>query len=141
MGFFSFLSSLFGGSKGAGETGGSPSEQLGSYLGKNLPQSYVQSKKYAVSIQETGGVYDAKITLDMLADGSDYNGYGDDNYRELAELEGGYILTECIANPPVTTNFTLELVFSGGRVITVEKRAGQTVGFLTAQGLRQQTAF
>lgn len=140
MGFFSFLSKLFGG-KDSGAAGGSPAGKLRSYLDANLPKSYVQSKKYAVSIQEADGAYDVKITLDMLVDGSDYSGYGDANYQELAELESGYVLTECIGNPPAAANVTLELVFGGGRVITVEKQAGQAVGFLTAQGQRQQITF
>ena len=46
-----------------------------------------------------------------------------------------------MANPPAAVNFTLELVFGGGRVITVEKRAGQDIGFLTANGQREQIAF
>ena len=141
MGFFSFLANLFGGGKDGAKTGGSPADRLRSWLDANLPANYVKSKQYVVSIQEAGGAYNAKITLDMLADGSDYSDFGDQNYRELAELESNYLLTGCMANPPAAVNFTLELVFGGGRVITVEKRAGQDIGFLTANGQREQIAF
>lgn len=134
MGLFS---KLFGG----GQNGGAPAGTLKSYLDARLPKNYVQSKKYAVSIQETAGRSAARITLDMLADGSDYKGFGEEDYLNLAEMESGYLLTGCIAEPPAPTDFTLELVFDGGRTITVTKRAGEGSGTLTAGGKSREISF
>ncbi len=132
MGLFSML---FGRKKRA------PASPLQRYIDENLPENYTQSRKYAVSLLESGRRAAAKITLDMLADGSDYTDFGDADYAQLAELESSYLLTGCLSKPPVPTDFTLDLVFSAGRVITVEKQAGQDIGFLTAQGLRKQITF
>ncbi len=134
MGLFS---KLFGGSQNGGASAGT----LKSYLDAKLPKNYVQSKKYAVSIQETAGRSAARITLDMLADGSDYKGFGEEDYLNLAEMESGYLLTGCIAEPPAPTDFMLELVFDGGRTITVTKRAGESSGTLTAGGKSREISF
>lgn len=129
MSFFSFLSNLFGGRK----TGGS----LRDFIDGALPQNYVRSGKYAVDIQGSA----VRITLDMLADGSDYSGFSEEDYRNVAELEGGYLLGGCLSKPPVPADFTLEMEFGGGRHATVEKKNGASVGFLTYQGQRQQITF
>lgn len=135
MGLFA---KLFGG-KEAGGNGGAGG--LREYIDGNLPKNYVQSKKYKVEIQEAGGRSAARVTLDMLADGSDYSGFGDADYAQLAEMESGYLLTGCLDSPPVAADFTLELVFGGGRVVTVEKRAGESGGILTDRGQRREISF
>lgn len=137
MGLFS---KLFGGNKSGGASG-APASPLRSYIDGNLPKNYTQSKKYAVSILESGQRAVAKITLDMLADGSDYKGFGEEDYLNLAEMESGYLLTGCIAEPPAPTDFTLELVFGGGRTITVSKKAGEDSGTLTAGGQSREITF
>lgn len=137
MGLFS---KLFGGGQSAGK-GASSGGGIREYLDANLPKNYVQSKKYAVSIQESAGRASARITLDMLADGSDYSGFGEADYCQLSEMESGYLLTDCIADPPVPTDFTLELVFGGGRCVTVTKRAGENSGTLTAGGQSREISF
>ncbi len=136
MGLFS---KLFGG-KDAGTSGGAASP-LRSYFDENLPKSYTQSKKYAVHIQEEAGKAAARITLDMLADGSDYKGFGEEDYWNLAEMESGYLLTGCVAEPPVPTDFTLELVFGGGRTVTVTKKAGVNTGTLSCGGKSREISF
>lgn len=138
MGLFS---KLFGGGQNGGRDGVAPAGTLKSYLDAKLPQNYVQSKKYAVTIQETAGRSAARITLDMLADGSDYSGFAEEDYLNLAEMESGYLLTGCIAEPPAPTDFTLELVFGGGRTITVTRRAGESSGTLTAGAKSREISF
>ena len=132
MGFFS---SLF-----RKKTAAAPGNLRG-FIDGSLPKYYTQSSKYAVNILESANRAVVKITLDMTADGSDYSDFGEGDYRNLAELEGGHLLTGCLAEPPVPTDFTLELVFPGGRSAVVERKAGADVGFLTYQGQRQQITF
>ena len=136
MGLFS---KLFGGKDNAAPAGGAGS--LRSYLDGNLPKNYTQSKKYAVSIQEEAGKAAASITLDMLAYGSDYSGFGEGDYWNLAEMESGYLLTGCIAEPPVPTDFTLEMVFGGGQTVTVTKKAGEDCGLLSCGGKSKEICF
>ncbi len=136
MGLFS---KLFGGKAAA--SSGAPSSPLRSYLDGNLPKNYTQSKKYAVNIIESEKRTAAAITLDMLADGSDYSGFGEGDYGSLAEMESGYLLTGCIAEPPVPTDFTLEMVFGGGRTVTVTKKAGEAYGTLVCGGQSREISF
>lgn len=140
MGLFSDLfSKLFGGhDSGAPSASGSP---LRSYIDKSLPKNYTRSRKYAVMVQEAEGKASAKIVLDMLADGSDYKDFGEADYAQLAEMESSYLLTGCLAEPPVPTDFTLELVFSGGRTAVVTKRAGEPCGTLSCGGQSREICF
>ena len=55
----------------------------------------------------------------MEADGSDYKGFSQEDFENLAELEAGYLLSEKIADPPVPANFTLDMMFPG-RTIPVQ---------------------
>ena len=125
MGLFS---KLFGKEQ---KTDAPPADPLRAFIDSKLPKNYVSSGKYAVEIQELAGASSAHITLDMLADGSDYSGFGDADYRQLAEMESGYLLTGCLADPPAPVSFVLDLVFGGGRTIRVEKLAGENFGLLT----------
>lgn len=134
MGFFS---KLFGGKSGTAGGGASSSGPLREFIDGALPKNYTQSPKYAVSIQGSA----ARITLDMLADGSDYQGFGDADYTQLAEFESSYLLTGCLASPPEPVDFTLEMVFGGGRSATVERKAGADTGFLTWKGERREISF
>ena len=119
MGLFS---KLFGGGEAAPEA---PLDENGralrDYFREKLPKNYVNSPKYAVSITQNGGDYTARITLDMLSDGSDYSGFGPDDYAGLADMESGYVFDNFLADPPVPVFVTLDLVFGKNRKITVEK--------------------
>lgn len=114
--------------------------QLQRYLEKNLPESYVKSKKYAVDITEHGGTYTARIALDMLADGSDYSNFGLEDYFTFPELEGGYVLG-LISKPPVpVSGYTLEMLFSGENVV-LETDSGLGSGTITYRGERREVTF
>ena len=104
MGLFSKLFS----SKKAPE---SPEETLRQYIDANLPKNYVTSPKYAVEITSGGKEYNVKLTLDMTADGSDYSDFSLEDYLNLSELEGGYLLENCLNSPPVPAQFSLNLLF------------------------------
>ncbi|MDE6455230.1 MAG: hypothetical protein K2L38_04825, partial [Dysosmobacter sp.] len=125
MGLFS---KLFGGRDSA------PASPLRSYIDGSLPKNYTRSRKYAVDILESERRAAATVTLDMLADGSDFGGFDEGDYLNLAEIEASYLLTDCIAEPPVPTDFTLKLVFGGGRIATVTKKAGEACGTLACGG-------
>lgn len=103
MGFFSKLFA-----KPAQEP---PEVLLRRYIDENLPKNYVSSPKYAVDIQQQGGKLLARITLDMTADGSDYSDFSVDDYLNISELEGGYVLENCLNAPPVPAEFSLDLLF------------------------------
>ena len=140
MGFLSDLfAKLFGG--GSPKSGESKTDALREYIDRALPESYVQSRKYALSIKEMVGGYVAYVTLDMLADGSDYTGMDDQDLRNVAEMESGYLLEECLNKPPVDASFFLKMVFSKGHIITVERRCGANEGILTDHGQRQEIRF
>lgn len=119
MGFFA---KLFGGSTPASEE---PLDENGralrDYFKEKLPKNYVNSPKYAVSITKNEADYAARITLDMLSDGSDYSGFGRDDYAGLADMESGYVFDNFLTDPPVPVSITLDFVFSKSNTITVEK--------------------
>lgn len=89
----------------------SPEVLLRRYIDQNLPKNYVASPKYAVDIQPQGEGYFARLTLDMTSDGSTYEDFKLEDYLNLSELEGGYVIENCLAHPPVPTEFSLNLLF------------------------------
>ncbi len=103
MGFFSKLFS-----KPAQEP---PEVLLRRYIDENLPKSYVSSPKYAVDIQKQGDKYFVRLALDMTADGSDYSDFSVQDYLNISELEGGYVVENCLNAPPVPAEFSLDLLF------------------------------
>jgi hypothetical protein len=130
--FTNLFGSLFGSKNGDVNTG--DVETLRRYINENLRQEYVRSKKYALKITEKAGVFSARITLDMQADGSDYSNFGTDDFRQLSFLETGYIFDNCLKNPPVPTEFILELVFGKNNVAIVQRSLNQEYGTLTYLG-------
>ena len=141
MGFLSNLfAKLFGGSMDS-KSGANMAEALREFITNGLPKSYVQSPKYALSIQEMAGGYVAHVMLDMLADGSDYADMDGQDLRNVAELESGYLLGSCLSKPPADTSYNLGMDFSDGHIITVERRAGAQTGILTDHGQRQEIHF
>jgi hypothetical protein len=105
--------------------------ELRRYIDESLHKNYVNSLQYAVVITEREDDYSARITLDMLADGTDYSNFRTEDYLWLSELESGYILDN---TPPVPTSFTVELRFGEENTVVVEKPAGKQSGTLTYHG-------
>ncbi len=88
-----------------------PEVLLRRYIDSSLPKNYVTSPKYAVDIQKEGDRYAVRLTLDMTADGSDYSTFTVQDYLNISELEGGYLLENCLNAPPVPADFSLNLLF------------------------------
>jgi hypothetical protein len=105
--------------------------ELRRYIDESLHKNYVNSLQYAVVITEREEDYSARITLDMLTDGSDYSNFKAEDYLWLSELESGYILDN---TPPVPTSFTVELRFDDENTVVVEKPAGKQNGTVTYHG-------
>ena len=110
------------------------------YIGKNLPESYTASPLYALEDREENGACTARITLDMLADGSDLTGFGEDGYMMLAELEAGYLLETALKDPPAPTDFTLVMRFAEEE-IRVERRWGKDFGTLSYGEAKMDISF
>lgn len=119
---------------GCGNQAKEQTDELKAYIEEGLPQDYLASDMYAIEIAEGQNEYTARLTLDMRADGSEYLDYTDEDYRMLSEMEAAYLLISCIAEPPVPTSFTLDMVFGEGVTITVEKLVGSDSGTLTYNG-------
>ncbi len=117
MGLFS---GLFGGAKKAEEAGDGNVQALKRFFKEKLPPNYTNSPKYAVSITGGDRGYAAAVTLDMNSDGSDYAGFGQDDYAGLADMESDYVF-EMLTDPPVTVRVTFVMDFGGKNRITVEK--------------------
>jgi len=117
MGLFS---NLFGGGAKKEEANDEQAKALRRFFEKQLPENYVNSPKYAVSITHGDQGYAAAVTLDMQSDGSDYAGFGKDDFAGLADLESDYVL-EKLTDPPVTVRVTFLMDFGGKNRITAEK--------------------
>ena len=123
MGFFSKLfSSFFGGGGKKQEEANDPNVQaLERDFKEKLPANYVNSPKYAVSVTQDGRGYAAVITLDMGSDGSDYTGFGKDDFENLSELESSYVFDEFLQNPPVPVRAAFIMDFGPRNKIKVDR--------------------
>ena len=117
MGLFS---SLFGGGAKKEDINDENVQALKQFFKEKLPASYVKSPKYAVSITKTSWGYAARLTLDMLADGSDYSGFSKNDFAGLSDLESDYVFDQ-LTSPPVSVMVTLDMDFGGKNHTTVEK--------------------
>ena len=117
MGLFS---SLFGGKAKVEEANDANAQALKQFFQDKLPANYTNSPKYAVSVTQGDRGYLAKIVLDMASDGSDYGGFGKDDFAGLADLESDYVLG-LLTQPPVPVRVTFEMDFGGKNKITMEK--------------------
>ena len=119
MGLFS---KLFGGGEAAPEA---PLDENGralrDYFREKLPKNYVNSPKYAVSVTHGDKGYEARINLDMASDGSDYAGFGKDDFAGLADMESSYVFDEFVKDPPVTVTVIFDMDFGGKNKVTVNK--------------------
>ncbi len=119
MGLFS---SLFGGgAKKAEEASDEQAQALKRFFKEKLPANYTNSPKYAVSVTSGDRGYAATVTLDMGSDGSDYTGFGKDDFAGLADMESSYVFDEFVKDPPVSVWVTFLMDFGGKNQIKVDK--------------------
>ncbi len=118
MGLFSNL--FGGGAKRAEEASDENAQALKQFFKEKLPKNYVNSSKYAVSVTHSDRGYAATVTLDMGSDGSDYNGFGQDDFARLSDMESDYVL-EMLSDPPVSVLLTFLMDFGGKNQIKVDK--------------------
>ncbi len=119
MGLFSNL--FGGGAKKVEEVNDANAQALKQFFKEKLPANYVNSPKYAISITRGDKGYEARVNLDMGSDGSDYTGFGKDDYAGLADMESSYVFDEFIQDPPVTVIVILDMDFGPKNKITVNK--------------------
>ena len=117
MGLFS---NLFGGAKKAGEVNDANAHALKQFFKDKIPADYLNSPKYAVTITQGTGGYEARINLDMKADGSQYEGFGKDNFAELADWESERVF-DMLTEPPVTVTVTFDMDFGSKNIITMNR--------------------
>ena len=118
MGLFSNL--FGGGAKKAEEVNDGQAQALKQFFKEKLPANYTNSPKYTVAVTHSDRGYAAAITLDMHSDGSDYAGFGKDDYANLSDLESDYVF-DMLTDPPVSVLVTFLMDFGGKNKITVEK--------------------
>ncbi len=117
MGLFS---GLFGGAKKAEEVNDANAQALKQYFKETIPADYINSPKYAVSITRGDKGYEARLNLDMTADGSTYEGFGKDNFAELADWESERVF-DMLTDPPVTVIVTFDMDFGGKNKVTMNR--------------------
>lgn len=119
MGFFSNL--FGGGAKKAAEVSDENAQALKQFFKEKLPANYVNSPKYTISITRGDKDYEARINLDMSSDGSDFTGFGKDDFENLSELESSYVFDEFVKGPPVTVTVIFDMDFGPKNRITVNR--------------------
>lgn len=119
MGLFANL--FGGGAKKAEEASDGQAQALKQFFKEKLPPNYTSSPKYAVSITSGDQGYAATVTLDMQSDGSDYTGFGKDDFAGLADMESSYVFDEFVKDPPVSVWVTFLMDFGGKNQIKVDK--------------------
>ncbi len=118
MGLFSNL--FGGGAKKAEEASDENAQALKRFFKEKLPPNYTSSPKYAVSITSGDRGYAATVTLDMGSDGSDYSGFGKDDFANLSEMESDYVFG-MLSDPPVSVWVTFLMDFGGKNQVKVDK--------------------
>jgi len=119
MGLFSNL--FGGGAKQAEEVSDEKAQALKQFFKEKLPPNYTSSPKYAITITRGDRGYEARITLDMGSDGSDYSGFDKDDFAGLADMESSYVFDEFVKDPPVSVIVTFDMDFGGKNRIAVNK--------------------
>ena len=117
MGLFS---NLFGGSKKAEEINDANAQALKQFFKENLPGEFANSAKYAISITQDGEGYEARINMDMTADGSTYDGFAKENFAELADWESERVF-DLLPAPPVTVTVIFDMDFGGKNKVTINR--------------------
>lgn len=118
MGLFSNL--FGGGAKKVEEVNDANAQTLKQFFKENLPSEYTSSAKYAISITQGDKGYEARINMDMTSDGSTYEGFGKDNFAELADWESERVF-DLLPEPPVTVIVIFDMDFGGKNKVTMNR--------------------
>ena len=118
MGLFSNL--FGGGAKKAEEVNDANAQALKRFFKENLPSEFANSAKYAISITQGDKGYEARINMDMGADGSTYNGFAKENFEELADWESERVF-DLLPAPPVTVTVIFDMDFGGKNKVTMDR--------------------
>ena len=113
MGLFS---NLFGGSaKKVEEVNDANAQALKQFFKEKLPSEFTNSAKYTISITRGDKGYEARINMDMGADGSSYDGFAKENFEELADWESERVF-DLLPEPPVTVIVIFDMDFGKAKV-------------------------
>ena len=118
MGLFSNL--FGGGAKKVEEANDENAQALKQFFKENLPSEYVNSAKYAISITRGDKGYEARINMDMGADGSTYDGFAKENFAELADWESERVF-DLLPEPPVTVTIIFDMDFGGKNKVAINR--------------------
>lgn len=118
MGLFS---SLFGGgAKKVEEVNDENAQALKRFFKENLPSEFANSAKYAIAVTRGDKGYEARINMDMGADGSTYQGFAKENFEELADWESERVF-DLLPAPPVTVRVIFDMDFGGKNKVTMNR--------------------
>ena len=118
MGLFS---SLFGGgAKKVEEVNDENAQALKRFFKENLPSEFANSAKYAIAVTRGDKGYEARINMDMGADGSTYQGFAKENFAELADWESERVF-DLLPAPPVTVTVIFDMDFGGKNKVTMNR--------------------
>ena len=118
MGLFSNL--FGGGAKKVEDVNDANSQVLKQFFKENLPSEFVNSAKYAISITQGDKGCEARINMDMGADGSTYDGFAKENFAELADWESERVF-DLLPEPPVTVTVIFDMDFGGKNKVTMNR--------------------
>ena len=110
-----FLSNLFGGTKKVEEVNDASAQALKQFFKEKLPSEFTNSAKYTISITRGDKGYEARINMDMGADGSTYDGFAKENFAELADWESERVF-DLLPEPPVTVTVIFDMDFGKTKV-------------------------
>ena len=113
MGFFSNL--FGGGAKKVEEVNDEHAQALKQFFKENLPSEFANSAKYAIAVTRGDKGYEARINMDMGADGSTYQGFAKENFEELADWESERVF-DLLPAPPVTVTVIFDMDFGKTKV-------------------------
>ena len=118
MGLFS---NLFGGSaKKVEEVNDANAQALKQFFKEKLPSEFTNSAKYTISITRGDKGYEARINMDMGADGSTYDGFAKENFAELADWESERVF-DLLPEPPVTVTIIFDMDFGGKNKVAMNR--------------------
>ncbi len=118
MGFFSNL--FGGGAKKVEEVNDENAQALKQFFKENLPSEFANSAKYAIAVTRGDKGYEARINMDMGADGSTYQGFAKENFEELADWESERVF-DLLPAPPVTVTVIFDMDFGGKNKVTMNR--------------------
>ena len=113
MGLFSNL--FGGGAKKVEEVNDANAQALKQFFKENLPSEFTNSARYTISITRGDKGYEARINMDMGADGSTYDGFAKENFAELADWESERVF-DLLPEPPVTVTVIFDMDFGKTKV-------------------------